>query len=59
MTWLWIRTIWTDRRGQDLIEYALMASVVAIAAGAVFPPISDTIGVIMSKVTSVLARPFS
>jgi Flp pilus assembly pilin Flp len=30
-------SIWRDRRGQDLIEYALMAGFVAVAAGAAFP----------------------
>ena len=29
--------IWKDRRGQDLIEYALMAGFVAVAAGAIMP----------------------
>jgi hypothetical protein len=29
--------IWKDQRGQDLIEYALMAGFVAVAAGAVMP----------------------
>ena len=28
--------IWNDDRGQDLIEYALMAGFVAVAAGAIF-----------------------
>ena len=29
--------IWKDTRGQDLIEYALMAGFVAVAAGAIMP----------------------
>ena len=28
-----------NRRGQDLIEYALLGGFVAVAAGAVFPPL--------------------
>jgi len=47
--------IWKDRRGQDLIEYALMAGFVAVAAGAAFPPVSVTISQIFSKVNSVLS----
>ena len=31
-----IVTLWKDDRGQDLIEYALMAGFVAVAAGAIF-----------------------
>ena len=44
-----------DQRGQDLIEYALMAGFVAVAAGAAFPPLADTICAIFSKVGSVLS----
>ena len=48
-------SIWRDRRGQDLIEYALMAGFVAVAAGAAFPPVADTISDIFSKVQSVMS----
>jgi pilus assembly protein Flp/PilA len=44
-----------DRRGQDLIEYALMAGFVAVAAGAAFPPVANTISQVFSKVESVLS----
>jgi Flp pilus assembly pilin Flp len=47
--------IWRDLRGQDLIEYALMAGFVAVAAGAAFPPVADTISEIFSKVQSVMS----
>jgi len=47
--------IWRDQRGQDLIEYALMAGFVAVAAGAAFPPVADTISEIFSKVQSVMS----
>jgi pilus assembly protein Flp/PilA len=43
-----------DTRGQDLIEYALMAGFVAVAAGAVMPGVADSISSIFSKVGSVL-----
>jgi pilus assembly protein Flp/PilA len=43
-----------DTHGQDLIEYALMAGFVAVAAGAVMPNIADSISTIFSKVSSVL-----
>ena len=46
--------IWMDRSGQDLLEYALMAGFVAVAAGAAFPPVADTISQIFSKVQSVM-----
>ena len=47
--------IWRERRGQDLIEYALMAGFVAVAAGAAFPPVADTVSEIFSKVQSVMS----
>jgi Flp pilus assembly pilin Flp len=43
-----------DTRGQDLIEYALMAGFVAVAAGAVMPGVASSISAIFSKVASVM-----
>lgn len=43
-----------DRRGQDLIEYALMAGFVAVAAGAIMPGVSSSISTIFSQVSSVM-----
>ena len=48
------RNFWRDTRGQDLIEYALMAGFVAVAAGAVMPSVSTSISKIFSKIGSVL-----
>ena len=48
--------VMTDTRGQDLIEYALMAGFVAVAAGAVMPNISTQISTIFSKVNSLLLQ---
>jgi len=44
-----------NTRGQDLIEYALMAGFVAVAAGAVMPGVASSISTIFSKIGSVLA----
>ncbi len=41
--------------GQDLIEYALMAGFVAVAAGAIMPGVATKISTIFSKVASVMA----
>ena len=43
-----------DTRGQDLIEYALMAGFVAVAAGAVMPGVASSISTIFSQISSVL-----
>ena len=41
-----------DTKGQYLIEYALMAGFVAVAAGAIMPGVSTSISTIFSKVAS-------
>jgi len=46
--------VWKDTRAQDLIEYALMAGFVAVAAGAIMPGIATSISTIFSKVAAVL-----
>ena len=46
--------IWKDQRGQDLIEYALMAGFVAVAAGAIMPGVATSISTIFSKISSVM-----
>ncbi len=51
---IWKLRIWKDTRGQDLIEYALMAGFVAVAAGAVMPGVSTQISTIFSKIESLL-----
>ena len=43
-----------DVRGQDFIEYALMAGFVALAAGAVFPTITGGTSTIFGTVTSMI-----
>lgn len=46
--------MWKDKRGQDLIEYALMAGFVAVAAGAIMPGVATSISTIFAKVASVM-----
>jgi Flp pilus assembly pilin Flp len=46
-----------DVRGQDLVEYALLAGFVAVAAGAIFPTtIAPNISQIFSRISSTLNR---
>ena len=47
--------IWADGRGQDLIEYALMAGFVAVAAGALMPGVAANISKVFSKVASSMS----
>ena len=52
--WITSRGFWRDTQGQDLIEYALMAGFVAVAAGAVMPQVAGSITTIFGKITSLL-----
>jgi pilus assembly protein Flp/PilA len=52
---IWKLRIMKDTRGQDLIEYALMAGFVAVAAGAIMPTVATGISTIFSKVNSVVS----
>lgn len=54
MTILYRFMRWRDTQGQDMIEYALMAGFVAVAAGAAFPPVGNAISAIFSRVGSSL-----
>lgn len=49
------RRIWQDCRGQDMIEYALLAaSLVIVVAGFLPPQIAPSISKIFSTVTSMM-----
>jgi Flp pilus assembly pilin Flp len=48
--------MWRETRGQDLLEYALIAGFVAVAAGAIFP---TTLMPDVSKIFSKLADLFA
>jgi pilus assembly protein Flp/PilA len=57
----WVRTreFWSDTQGQDLIEYALMAGFVALAAGAVMPGLTASITTLFGKIGSILSTTVS
>ncbi len=48
--------MWKDTRGQDMVEYALLAGFVAVAAGVLIPDVSSAISTIYSKVGSKLVE---
>lgn len=53
-TLIWKLRVIKDTRGQDLIEYALMAGFVAVAAGAVVPGVATSIQTIFQSVENAL-----
>ncbi len=50
-----MRNFWRETEGQDLIEYALMAGFVALAAAALMPNVTSSISTIFSKINSLLS----
>jgi pilus assembly protein Flp/PilA len=48
------RDFWDDTQGQDLIEYALAAGLVAVAAVAAMPALSTTVSTVFSKIGSMI-----
>jgi len=50
-----IRNLRRSVQGQDLIEYALMAGFVAVAAGALMPTVASSISTVFSKISSVMS----
>lgn len=51
---VWSLRIWSDTKGQDLVEYALIAGFIATGVGAVMPNVAGSISTIFSQVGSVL-----
>jgi pilus assembly protein Flp/PilA len=58
MNWLRNRIlklkVWKDCNGQDLVEYALCAGMVAVAAVAAMPALSATVNNVFSKIGSIV-----
>jgi pilus assembly protein Flp/PilA len=49
-----VHRIWKDSRAQDLVEYALAAGMVALAAVAAMPQLSGTINNVFSRIGSLI-----
>ena len=59
MNWIYQRVIqlriWKDSRGQDLVEYALAAGMVAVAAVAAMPALSGVVNNVFNKIGSIVS----
>ena len=49
------QNFWKDESGQDLVEYALAAGLVAVAAVAVMPQLTNVVSNVFSKIGSMVA----
>jgi pilus assembly protein Flp/PilA len=58
MNWLNKRVIqlqiWKDTNGQDLVEYALAAGMVAVAAVACMPSLSTTVNNVFTRIGTLI-----
>ena len=48
------RCFWEDTQGQDLVEYALAAGMVAVAAVAAMPSLSATVNNVFAKIAPIV-----
>ncbi|MBZ5579005.1 MAG: Flp family type IVb pilin [Acidobacteriia bacterium] len=53
---LYFKDFWDDTQGQDLVEYALAAGMVAVAAVAAMPQLSGTVNNVFSKIASIIDK---
>jgi pilus assembly protein Flp/PilA len=47
-----VKLLWQDSEGQDLVEYALMVGMVAVAAVASMPSLTTALTTVFSKVAA-------
>jgi pilus assembly protein Flp/PilA len=52
--YVWRVKFWNDSKGQDLVEYALAAGLVAVAAVAAMPALSSTVSTVFTKIGSII-----
>jgi pilus assembly protein Flp/PilA len=48
-------SLWQETQGQDLVEYALAAGLVAVAAVAAMPALSTTVSNVFAKIGSIIS----
>jgi len=51
-----IRKFWQSIQGQDLVEYALAAGMVAVAAVAAMPALSTTVSDVFTKIAGIISN---
>jgi Flp pilus assembly pilin Flp len=53
---LWLQHFWKDQRGQDFIEYSLLAAAIVIVVAGFLPQnVMPAVSTIFSKITSGMA----
>jgi len=47
-------SFWRDRRGQDLVEYAMLAGIVAVVGVAAMPTLNASFSSVFAKIASII-----
>lgn len=50
----YMQKFWKDTQGQDLVEYALVAALVSVAAIATLPALGEAVDKVFSTINSTL-----
>lgn len=49
-----LKRLWKEDEGQDLIEYALLVALIALAVAAIFPALATAINGVYTKATDCM-----
>ena len=52
----WRLALWPDEKGQDMVEYALLAGLVAVGSGLLVPEMTESMTAIYSRLASKLEQ---
>jgi len=50
-----MKRLWKEEEGQDLIEYALMIALIALATAAIFPAVATAITGVFTRANTCLS----
>jgi len=53
---IWKLRIWKDTRGEDFVEYALVAAFIVTVFGALSPTVVTSVSTVFSKVSGTLTQ---
>jgi Flp pilus assembly pilin Flp len=56
MSSMWRLKIWKDTRGQDFLEYALIAAFIVVAYAAFSPQVAPAVAAVFTKVNGSLIQ---
>ncbi len=52
---IWVFKVWSDARGQDMLEYALFAASIAVLYVAFSPNVAASVSTVFSKISSTIS----